>query len=98
MKYDRKEFTRAMEEMMANLARQRERRPPDWVEAHIALIDALRDYLWADEVIGKELMHEGSITKAQYDNGMAENAPLAAILKKLEAHEIDPTLDGTIKP
>jgi hypothetical protein len=60
--------------------------PPYWPPALTALIDAMRDYLWADEAIAKELLREGSITREQYDKGMAVNAPLVAWLKKMEAH------------
>lgn len=70
---------------------------PDWVEAHICLIDAVRAMIRVDKTYGDELLEEGSITRKQYDVGMAEVAKMQEWLDKLEAHEIDPTLYGTIK-
>jgi len=70
---------------------------PDWIEAHLNLIDALRIMIRVDKRIGKELLDEEGITREQYDDGMREVAKMQEALDALEAHEIDPTLYGTIK-
>jgi hypothetical protein len=92
----KKEFKDYIEAASRNAARSRERMPPDWVEAHIALIDALRNFLWADNTIAKELLDEDAITLSQYMEGKHENKQLEAILKKMEDHGVDPTLRGVI--
>jgi hypothetical protein len=83
--------------MDREVGRWRDQHGPDYPEAMIKLIDAMRDFIRADETIGRELLQEGVITRDQFARGMAENAPLVAWLKKYEQHGIDPTLYGIIK-
>jgi len=68
--------------------------PPDWPEAHLNLIDALRDYIRAEEALANDLLDEGSITREQYNEGMLSVVPMRMMLADLERHEIDPTLGG----
>lgn len=69
-------------------------RPLDWPEAHLRLIDALREYIRSDEAIGRDLLREGSITREQFDNGTILTDPMRLMLVKLERFEMDPTLHG----
>jgi hypothetical protein len=70
---------------------------PDWLECHIKLIDALRDFLRADEAIGMDLLREGSITRESFEAAMLTNIPLQALLMELEAHGTDPSLNGLLR-
>jgi hypothetical protein len=92
------EMEKYIRQSLENLARIRDGIDPDWVEAHINLIDALRVMIRVDTRIGKELLsEEGGITREEYDVGMAEVAKMQEWLDKLESHEIDPTLHGMVK-
>ena len=91
------EFEQYIHAMADNAARWREQHGPDWVEAYINLIDAMRDFIKADTTIGKELFQEGAITRAQYENGIAELDQLKTLLRSYEAHGLDPSLHGAIK-
>lgn len=71
--------------------------PLHWPEAHIRLIDALRDYIRSDEAVAKDLLDEGQITRAEYDEGMAATNPMRAMLAELETHEMDPTILADLK-
>lgn len=77
---------------MTNVARIFDDYPPDWPEAHVKLIDALRDYIRSDDMIGRDLFQEGSITREALEKGMAAIDPMRAMLADLEKHEINPTL------
>ena len=82
---------------MVSVSRWLSEQPLDWPTAHIRLIDALREYIRSDEAIGRDLLNEGQITRAEYDDGKASTDPMREMLAELEQHEIDPTLDGVIK-
>jgi hypothetical protein len=71
--------------------------PPEYPEAVVKLIDAIRDYLRSNQQIGNDLFQEGSITKLQFDEGMEADAPLVAWLKQHEEWNVDPSLHGLIK-
>jgi len=75
-----------------NPERWQSEQPLDWPEAVINLIDAIRDYLRTEEVVGRDLLREGGITQAQYAEVMAKNAPLIAWLREHEAHGLIPSL------
>ena len=68
--------------------------PPDWPEAWIALIDALRGYIAADQDVAEDFLREGSITREEYDKSQRHLEPLRALLNDLERHEICPHLHG----
>jgi hypothetical protein len=70
---------------------------PEWPEALIDLIDALRIFIRRDHEIARGLLNDGHITRAQYDEVMAATEPMIALLRKLEAWDFDPTLHGLIK-
>ena len=80
-----------------DLKRWRNEQGPDWPEAWINLIDALRDYVKIDRAIARDLLREKCITCAQYAEGMTKLEPIIALLERLEAHGIDPSLGGVIK-
>jgi hypothetical protein len=67
---------------------------PDFVEAHIQLIDALRDYIHAHDELGMEFLRDGEITREQYRKWQAgDRQTMRLLLAKLEAEEVD---DGTV--
>jgi hypothetical protein len=97
-KFDPDEFNRWSAEFIRAADRLRDEREPDWPEAWIGLIDALRRYIKVDVAIAKELLSEGCITRAQYDAGIAAlERDEIALLKRHEAHCINPSLHGLIK-
>lgn len=75
----------------------RREREPDYTEALINLIDAMRAYIKVDVAIADELLREGQITRTEYTKGMIETKQLMMILRKFEEHGIDPSLGGVIK-
>ena len=81
-----------------NIARWLDEQGPDWPTAHVALIDALRDYVRACEGDTRDLLDEGSITGEQ---AMAEAARLVrfrVMLADLEDDQLfDPTLRGLLR-
>jgi len=85
------------EEFARQMARERENLPVDYPEALIRLIDAMRDYLRTNEMLGRELLFEEAITREQFEKGMKEDEPLREWLKEHEGHGIDPSLHGLIK-
>jgi len=66
---------------------------PDFVEAHINLIDALRDYIDANDEIADDFLREGMLTPAQLRKWHAERQTLRLLLNGLEADTVD---DGTL--
>jgi hypothetical protein len=85
------------EEFGRHLDRHLDNMPLHYPEALVKLIDAMRDYLRSNEMLGRELLHEEAITREQFEQGMREDAPLREWLKAHEEHELDPSLHGTIK-
>jgi len=69
---------------------------PDYPQCHVALIDALRDYIRNDEVIARDLSREGSITKEQVIANMEHIDRCRALLKELEDWSFDPSLCGLL--
>lgn len=70
--------------------------PLHWPEALTNLVDALRDFIEADNAMGAELLNGGSITRADYDMGVRKLGELRALLKELEELGPDPSLNGTL--
>jgi hypothetical protein len=68
----------------------------DYPEAHIALIDALRDYIMVNDALGQELLQESAISRDQYEDGLRALQPMRQMLSGLEQHGIDPSLHGLI--
>lgn len=85
------------EEFSRSLERHLDGEPPIYPEALVKLIDAMREYIRSDITLAAELLHEDAITREQYDNGIAELAPLITWLKKYEDSETCPNLFGLIK-
>jgi len=79
------------------LARWLDQQDPDWPEALINLIDALRTYIRVDMNIGLDLIADGTITPLQYAEGMKDIRRFEGLLAELEGHGPDPTLNGLIK-
>jgi hypothetical protein len=80
------------------LARECDDDPPSVPEATVRLVDALRDYIRAEDAVGDDLLFEGSITRAQYDEWLNGDyrKRLADILKEFEGYGFDPSLQGLI--
>jgi hypothetical protein len=70
---------------------------PYYPDAHVALVDALSDYLYADEDIGIELLREGEISVEQFRVQQEKMEPYRAILKELEEFGTNPDLCGLIR-
>lgn len=70
---------------------------PSWPEAVVTLIDALRDYVRAEDEMGEDLLREGSITREQFDEARKDRWLFTSMLKQLEKHGVDPTLQGLIE-
>jgi hypothetical protein len=71
--------------------------PPEWHEALIGLIDALDLFIRTDVTYADSFLHEGQITRAQYNEGMIETKQMMALLTKLKKYEVDPQLGGVLK-
>jgi hypothetical protein len=69
---------------------------PDVPEASVKLVDALRDYIWAEDQTGKDLLGEGAITREQFLAVQISLKPYRVILAELERFEPNPTLDGRL--
>jgi len=71
--------------------------PKEYPEALINLIDALHDYIQSVKGNGLDLLEGGEITRAEYEEGLANMKPYFDVLKELEDQDIDPWLRGLIK-
>ena len=70
---------------------------PDYPEALVNLIDALRAYIRVDIETADDLLCEGTITRAEYNKAMIETKQLMMLLRHLEKAQVNPSLFGTIK-
>jgi hypothetical protein len=82
---------------MRNIARSRDAAPPDYCTCHVTLIDALRDYVRADEAVVGDLLREDVITPKQAQAADALMQRYRLLLRELEAHEFNPSLHGFLK-
>jgi len=73
-----------------------DRGAPEVPDALVALIDALRDYLEAEQEIREELSLQGSLTAADCERHNAALQPFRLILADLEQWQLDPTLKGLL--
>jgi hypothetical protein len=80
-----------------NLAIWRDAQPPDYCASHVALIDALRDYIRADDAITGDLVREDAVTPAQVRANNARMQRYRLLLRELEDHEFNPSLHGFLK-
>jgi hypothetical protein len=71
--------------------------PKEYPEALINLIDALHDYIQSVKGNGLDLLEGGEITRAEYEEGLANMKPYFDVLKELEDQDIDPWLRGLIE-
>jgi hypothetical protein len=60
-----------------NIERWLDEQPPDYPEVYVKLIDALRDYIRNCDVIGRELLQEGAITRERFDEVHKRDAALS---------------------
>ena len=66
--------------------------PLEYPHACVMLIDALREYIRTDEAIERDLLNDGSITMADVAKHSPHMDACRALLRDLEAHEVDPSL------
>lgn len=83
---------------MTDMRRVLDGMPLDANEAHIKLIDALRDYIRADQALMHDLLSENQITREEAMRGNWALQPMRVMLRELEAYEMDPTLHGSVWP
>jgi hypothetical protein len=69
----------------------------DWACCHVALIDALRDYIRISEAITNDLLDEGSITHAQAAAEEPHLERCRVVLREIQDLEFNPTLDGLVQ-
>jgi hypothetical protein len=70
---------------------------PDYPAAHVGLVDALRDYIRANEGLRDDLLREGGLTVEQAREGDEHIDRCRALLKEIENWEFDPSLCGVIR-
>jgi len=80
-----------------NIMRWLDEEPPEWVEAHIVLIDALRDYVITSKALAGDLVLDETITRQQYIAELERIETFASLLTELRSHQIDPTLCGLLR-
>jgi hypothetical protein len=69
----------------------------DYGECHVALIDALRDYIRCNESIGRDLLNDGSITLDEFKIADVRIARFKNLLHEIEETNFDPSLCGVIQ-
>ena len=69
---------------------------PDCPTACVNLVDALRDYIRAEEDLADDLSSDGAISREQFKGHGAWLQPARLLLKDLEAREFNPTLSGLL--
>jgi hypothetical protein len=71
--------------------------PLAYPEVYIKLLDALREYIRTEEAIERDLLSDGSITVEDVAKHKPHMDACRDLLRKLESHEIDPSLRGIRK-
>src|SRR5262245_33174515 len=77
----------------AQIARWLDDQPMDFAEAHIKLIDALRDYLRANDELTAGLLLEGQITEEQAEQWQGERLVFVRMRERLEAVHVGTSFD-----
>jgi hypothetical protein len=89
-------FCRNFDRVLDGLRRHLDGLGPDYPECHVRLIDALRDYIRANEQIRDDLLRDDTIAE-QLREGNERLASCRALLKDIEDFEFNPTLCGIIR-
>lgn len=76
-----------------DMARWLDEEGPDYAEAHVKLIDALRAYIRVNEGTRSDAIREG-ISPRKLRAGDFEMAQWRRMLARLEEFDFDPTLGG----
>jgi hypothetical protein len=66
--------------------------PLEYPHVYVMLVDALREYIRTDEAIERDLLNDGSITMEDVAKHKPHMDACRALLRDLEAYEIDPSL------
>jgi hypothetical protein len=82
---------------MSNAARWLDDLGPEYPECHVALIDALRDYIRNHEIITDDFLRDGTISIEQAKAAEPHIDRCRALLKEIEGHSFDPSLCGLIR-
>jgi len=69
----------------------------DYRKCHVALVDALRNYIRCNIEMRRDWLAAGKITLEKAAKGQAHIDRFQAVLDEIEHHEFDPTLCGIIK-
>jgi hypothetical protein len=81
---------------MTNAARFLDSLGPDYPECHVALIDALENYIRCCEGDLQDLCDERSITIEQARTASADILRYKTLLAEMRNHSFDPSLCGLI--
>jgi hypothetical protein len=80
-----------------DLRRKLDEMGPDYPECHVALVDALRNYIRCCEQITHDLLFQGSITIEEAKTESPHMARCKTLLKEIDELNFDPTLHGFIQ-
>lgn len=70
---------------------------PDYPESHVALIDALRNYIRCCDQITEQLLHEGQITAEEARAETPHMERCRTMLREIEDRSFDPSLCGLLQ-
>jgi hypothetical protein len=79
------------------MARWLDEMGPDYPECHVALIDALRNYIRCCEHLTQDLLMEGSISPEEAHMESPHMARCQGLLKEIEELAFDPSLSGLLQ-
>lgn len=82
---------------MINILRHFDKGPPPYSDCVVVLVDALRDFIRADEMERRELFLQGSITEAQAKNGGDVVDHATKLLTEIERWGVNGDLDGLLR-
>lgn len=82
---------------MINILRMLDKGPPPYPDCVVMLVDALRDFIRADEMERRDLFLQGSITAAEAKDGGDVLGHATKLLAEIERWDVDGNLQGLIR-
>ena len=80
-----------------NLARWLDELGPSYPEATVALVDALRNYIRANDQLARDLLHEGQITIEEFRRPWPHMKQCRSVLRELESMSVSENLCGVLR-